>query len=247
MEKSNKLMIWAAGIVIGIIILLATTIRVVGVGQIGIITTFGKISGTNNSGLMVKAPWQGLTIMNIKTQKEQQEASTASKDLQTVVATIALNYHLTPDTAKKMFAEVGSEYVGIIVSPILQESIKSITSQYNAEDLIINRSEVEGKLRLRLEEKLIPKGITVDNVALVNFDFSKAFNDSIEAKQVAQQNAIKAEYELKTAELHSQAQEIQAKTLTPAYLELQAIEKWNGVMPTTVAGGGAIYNIPLVK
>ena len=105
--------------------------RVVGVGQVGIITQFGRVTREAQSGVVIKAPWpvQQLVKMNIKTQKEQQDASAASKDLQTVSTTIALNYHLTPLTAKKVFTEVGTNYNIVIIDPILQESIKSVTSQ----------------------------------------------------------------------------------------------------------------------
>lgn len=222
--------------------------RVVGVGEVGIITQFGQVTRTAQSGVVIKAPWpiQHLTKMNIKTQKEQQDASAASKDLQTVTTTIALNYHLTPLTAKKVFVEVGTNYSAVIIDPILQESIKSVTSKYDASQLIEQRNEVELALQDKLESKLINRGITIDNVSIVNFNFSQAFDQSIEQKQVAQQNAQKAQYELQTAETRAKAQDVQAKTLTPEYLQLQAIEKWNGVMPTTVAGDtGTVFNIPI--
>jgi regulator of protease activity HflC (stomatin/prohibitin superfamily) len=224
--------------------------RVVGVGQVGIITQFGQVTREAQSGVVIKAPWpiQRLTVMNIKTQKEQQDSSAASKDLQTVTATIALNYHLTPQTARKVYVEVGTNYPTVILDPILQESIKSVTSQYDASQLIEQRNKVEQALSDKLTEKLTNRGITVDNVSIVNFDFSDAFNQSIEQKQVAQQNAQKAQYELQTATTNAQAQDVQAKTLTPEYLQLQAIQKWDGHLPTTVSGGsGTILSIPLTK
>lgn len=224
--------------------------RVVGVGQVGIITTFGNVTAEHGSGVLIKAPWpiQSLTNMNVKTQKEQQDASAASKDLQTVTATIALNYHLTPDTARKVFTQVGTNYSTVIIDPVLQESVKAVTSRYNAEELINNRAAVEKSLNDVLVAKLTDHGITIDNVSIVNFNFSDAFNQAIEQKQVAQQNAQKAQYELQTATTQAQAQDVQAKTLTPEYLELQAIQKWDGHMPATVSGGnGTILSIPLTK
>ena len=224
--------------------------RVVGVGQVGIVTQFGQVTRTAQSGVVIKAPWpiQRLTKMNIKTQKEQQDASAASKDLQTVTTTIALNYHLTPETAKKVFVEVGTGYSAVIIDPILQESIKSVTSKYNAAELIEQRNQVEVALQQKLESKLTSRGITIDNVSIVNFNFSDAFDQSIEQKQVAQQNAQKAQYELQTATTRAQAQDVQARTLTPEYLQLQDIEKWDGHMPNTVAGGtGTVFNIPITQ
>jgi len=246
----NKPAVILGSIVLAVLLFFVACFRVVGVGQVGIITQFGQVTRTAQSGIVIKAPWpiQQLTKMNIKTQKEQQDASAASKDLQTVTTTIALNYHLTPLTAKKVFVEVGTNYSRIIIDPILQESIKSVTSKYDAAQLIEKRGEVEIALRDKLESKLTDRGITIDNVSIVNFNFSTAFDQSIEQKQVAQQNAQKAQFELQTATTRAQAQDVQAKTLTPEYLQLQAIEKWDGKMPTTVAGDtGTVFNIPIAR
>ncbi len=251
MQSKPPRNVLVGGSIVGLMVLfLLFCFRVVGVGQVGIITQFGQVTREAQSGVVIKAPWpiQHITKMNIKTQKEQQDATAASKDLQTVTTTIALNYHLTPLTAKKVFVEVGTDYSTVVIDPILQESIKSVTAQYDAAELIAERSKVEVALQDKLSSKLTDRGITVDNVSIVNFSFSDAFNQSIEQKQVAQQNAQKAQYELQTATTNAQAQDVQAKTLTPEYLELQAIQKWDGHMPATVAGGsGTILSIPLTK
>jgi prohibitin 2 len=236
------------GTILGLVLLFFIfCFRTVGVGQVGIITQFGNVKREATSGIVIKAPWpiQHLVKMNIKTQKEQQDASAASKDLQTVTASIALNYHLTPDTARKVFVNVGTDYKTVVIDPVLQESIKAVTAQYNAEELISQRPAVEKALQDKLTDKLTDRGITVDNVSIVNFNFSAAYDASIEAKQVAQQNAQKANYDLQTAQLNAQANQVQGAALTDQILEQQAIAKWNGVLPTTVAGGnqGSILSI----
>lgn len=177
-------------------------------------------------------------------QDEHQDATAATHDLQSVTTTIALNYHLTPKTAQIVFKQVGTNYREVTIDPIIQEAIKSVTAKYNAEELIGNRAAVEIALRDHLVNKLEDRGITVDNVSIVNFKFSQAFDNAIEQKQVSQQNAQKAQYDLQTAQLKAQAQDVQAKTLTPEYLQLQAIEKWNGNLPTYL-GSGTVFNIPL--
>lgn len=225
-------------------ILFFVSFNIVGVGQVGIVTQFGRIAGEKQSGAFFTTPWQGVTIMNIQVQKEQQDASAATKDLQTVTATLALNYHLTASTAFDVYKNIGTDYKGRIIDPVLQETVKSVTSQYNADELISQRPAVEANALQELQTKLGARGISVDNVSIVNFNFSKAFDDAIEQKQVAQQNAQKAQYELQSAQLQAQAQDVQAKTLTPEYLELQAIQKWNGQMPSAI-GSGTIFNIPL--
>lgn len=224
--------------------------RVVGVGQVGIITRFGNISRETNSGVIIKLPYpiEHLTKMNVRTQKEQQDASAATKDLQTVTASVALNYNLTQKTAFDVYRSIGTDYKTVVIDPILQNSVKSITSQFDAADLISNRAVVERKLTDLLVGSLQNKGITVTNVNIVNFDFSKEFNAAIEQKQVAQQNAQKAQYDLQKAQLEAQANTAQSAALSEQILQKAAIDKWNGVLPTTVAGGsGTILSIPLTK
>lgn len=248
--KKHKTVSVGFSVILIVILFFLLCFRVVGVGEVGIITTLGNVTSESQSGVLIKAPWpiQSLAIMNVKTQKEQQDASAASRDLQTVTASIALNYHLTPETAKKVFTSVGTNYSNVIIDPVLQESIKSVTSQYDAAELIEKRTAVEQALTDKLASKLTDRGITIDNVSIVNFDFSAAFNQSIEQKQVAQQNAQKAQYDLQTAQLNAQANQVQGAALTSQILEQQAIAKWNGVMPTTVSGGtGTILSIPLTK
>jgi prohibitin 2 len=244
--ESNKPFIFG-GIILFAIILFATTFRVVGVGKVGIITQFGKITSERQSGAFFKAPWQGVHVMDIQTQKEQQSASAATHDLQSVDTAVAVNYHLTPDTARTVFQNVGADYKLRIIDPIIQESVKAITAKYDAADLIGKRAEVEIALHDNLTGKLTDRGITVDNVSIVNFGFSQAFDDSIEAKQVAQQQAQKASYDLQTAQLEAQANSVQSAALSSQILTEKAIAKWNGVLPTTYSGNGSnlLFNIPV--
>lgn len=242
--KNAKILVATAAVVV---LFLVLCVRIVNVGEVGIVTRFGNITRHTGSGLILKLPWpiEHLTKMNVQIQKEQQDASAATKDLQTVTTTLALNYNLTPATADDVFRTIGADYKVRIIDPVLQETVKSITSQFNADELISQRPKVETLVLEDITSKLKKRGVTVDNVSIVNFGFSNAFEQAIEQKQVAQQNAQKAQYELQTAQLQSQAQDVQAKTLTPEYLQLQAIQKWDGKMPNYVGGNGTVFNIPL--
>lgn len=244
-KRPTTLFYVLVGAPIIVLILFAMTFRIVGVGRVGIVTQFGNVSAERQSGAFFKAPWQGFVTMNIQVQKEQQNAAAATQDLQTVTTTLALNYHLTSDTAGKVYRTIGTDYKTRIIDPVLQEAVKATTSQYNADELIVKRPAVEAGILNDLQNKLTPRGITVDNVSIVDFSFSNAFDNAIEQKQVASQNAQKAQYDLQTAQLESQAQQVKAQTLTPEYLQLQAIQKWDGKLPSTVTGGNSIFSIPL--
>lgn len=239
------------GLVVATLFFFLFCFRVVGVGQVGIVTRFGNISRETGSGVVIKAPWpvERLVKMNIRTQKEQQDASAATHDLQNVTTTVALNYSLTPKTAFDVYRTIGTDYKTVIIDPTLQNSVKAITSQYDAADLIAKRPEVAQKLTDLLTSKLLDRGITVNQVNIVNFGFSREFDASIEAKQVAQQNAQKASYDLQRAQLEAQANTVQSAALSDQILQKAAIDKWDGHLPTTFSGNGGtlLFNIPASK
>lgn len=241
MTKSGKLIV---GLVI-VFILLLSSVRIIGVGKVGIVTRFGNVNREVGSGLHLKIPFaESIHVMNVQLQKSQVDAEAATNDLQTVTASIALNYNLTSDTANKVYKEVGVNYVSTVIDPILQETVKSVSSQYNATDLIDKRTEVQTKTFVALQSALQKRGITVDNLSIVNFKFSDQFAAAIEAKQVEAQNVQAAQYKLQKAQLDAEANQVQDAALTPAILEQQAIAKWNGQMPKAL-GTNTVFGIDL--
>lgn len=238
--------------VLGILalILFFGSFTVVSAGQVGVITRFGAVSRVINPGISLKMPIiEGSTIMETRTQKEQVDASSASKDLQEVKATIALNYHLRGEKAVEVFQNIGVDYKVRIIEPAMQEAFKATTAKFSAEDLIGKREAVKqlafNELRARLEKY----NIVVDNFNIVNFDFSADFNAAIEQKQVAQQNLERARTEAQTALAQAQGQaDAQKKlkdsgSLTPEYLEFLAVQKWDGKLPNATSGTPFV-NIP---
>jgi regulator of protease activity HflC (stomatin/prohibitin superfamily) len=228
-----------------VVIRLLTCIRSVGVGQVGIVTSYGQVKGEVSSGLHFIPPWETVTGMSVQNQKVQLDATAATKDLQTVTTTVALNFNLTPKTANDIYKNVGTQYETVVIDPILQETVKSVTAQYNATDLIDQRATVEAQTLTQLNKQLTDRGVTVDNFSIVNFQFSDAYTTAIENKQVEAQNVAAAQYKLQQANLNAQANAVQQAALTPQILEQQAIAKWDGKMPTTVSGGGTIFSIPV--
>ena len=222
--------------------------RTVGAGEVGIVTRFGEVNRTVNSGVAIKAPWpiERLVKMDIRVQKEQQESAAATSDLQDVKATLALNYALDGVTAIKVYKEIGKDYKERIIVPAVQESFKAASASFSASQLITERTAVKAKAYEVIKDRLEKYGIRVIDLNIVNFSFSPEFTKSIEDKQVAAQEAERAKFNLERAKLDAQAQEAQKVSLSPELLQKYAIEKWNGEMPTYV-GGGSIFNIPLTK
>jgi regulator of protease activity HflC (stomatin/prohibitin superfamily) len=240
--------------------------RTVNAGQVGIVTRFGEVNRVQESGIAIKMPYpiERLEKMEIRVQKEEQDATAATSDLQDVTGKLALNYALDNETALRVYKELGKDYKNRVVIPTLQESFKAASANYTANELITKRPEVKGKAYEIIKERLSKYGIRVVDLNVVDLQYSKAFNDAIEAKQVAQQQAekakqdlvriqVEAEQAITAARGQAEAQRLQRETLTGELVQLKqiesqnrAIDKWNGVFPTTYAGsnGNFLFNIP---
>lgn len=131
-------------------------------------------------------------------------------------------------------------YKDVLITPAIQSAFKGNTAKYNALDLINKRGEAEAGVKTELINRLASRGVTIENVSIIDLTYSPEFTKSIESRQVAEQNAKRAEFNLQQARLDAQSQQVQAETLTDNYLRLKeieneksAIDKWNGQMPTT--------------
>lgn len=236
---------WILAVVMAVL-LLAFCVRSVDAGQVGVITRFGEIDREAQSGLAVKLPWpiEQIHYMDTRIQKQQEEATAATADLQDVSATLAVNYALNREQATRVYKEIGPEYRDRVVVPAVQESFKAATAQYTASDLLTRRAEVKQKSLEIIKRRIEPYGIRVEDVSIVNFSFSRDFSKSIEAKQVAAQEAERARFNLERARLDAEAQNAQKQSLSPELLQKYAIDKWDGKMPQYV-GGESVFNIPL--
>jgi prohibitin 1 len=237
-------------IVIGAILLVITffsAIRVVGTGQVGVVTQYGRVTGRElNEGLSFVAPWgvNNVTIYDIKLQKESVVSTAASKDLQDVSSEIVLNYNLERGSVSKVHQTIGALYVDKVVTPAINEIFKAASAEYTASELITQRSELKTVAQKTLTERLAPYGIKVTELSIVDFKFSDNFSKAIEEKQVAQQNDERAKFNLEAAYTDAEAQKAQSETLTSEYLQKLAIDKWDGKLPTYL-GAGTVFNIPL--
>ena len=240
-----------------LVVLLFQSVGTIGAGKRGVHTRFGGITGKiMQEGLYFKAPFiEGVTSMNVRIQKEEVNAPSASKDLQEVNFSIAINYHLKSDKVAEVYQNVGKDYKSILIIPAIQESVKASTAQFTAEELITRRAEVSDKIQLMLIDRLDDRGISVDEFSIIGLDFSKSFNTSIEAKVRAEQDALtsqnkleqikfEAEQKVVKAQAEAEAIRIQAQAITSQggedYVRLKALEKWNGELPVNWYGGSVL-------
>ncbi len=244
-----------------VLIILLGSFTIVSVGEVGIVLRAGSLNRTLNEGLHIKIPLiESVEKITVRTIKIEVPASAASNDLQVVTSQIAIQFNVIPDQVSTLYRNLGKNYRSKVVDPAIQDAIKETTAQFTAEELITKREQVSNQVETILKERLFEEGIFVSNVDIVSFEFSSSFNAAIEAKVTAEQKALEAENKLKqvefeakqkieTAKAEAEAIRIQAQAINSRggedYVNLKAIEKWNGVLPTQFVPGSAIPFINL--
>ena len=183
--------ILAAAVIIG-----ATCMATVPTGYTGIVTTFGRVEDrTLEAGLHLKTPFQRIVNMDNREQKMSFETQAFSSDIQQVDVTGSINYAINKANAMNLFKEVGTDYYSKLISPRMLEITKGVFSKYTAENLVAYRQSLSEAIRDGLIADLEPYGIHVISMNIENIDFTDAFTDAVEAKQVAAQRKLQAEIE----------------------------------------------------
>ncbi|MDH6372437.1 HflC protein [Paenibacillus sp. VTT E-133280] len=232
-------------------------------GHVGLYKTFGKLNdNTLSPGIHFKVPFiQTVIQVNTQVTKAETDTSASSKDLQPVSTHVAVNYSVNKASAFNLMNNIGGNFDNVIINPAIQEIVKEVTAKYPAEDLITRRDVVSSEISEHLTARLAKYDLIVNDINIVNFKFSEAFNQSIEAKQVAQQQALKAENDLRRIEIEAKQKIAQAQAeaeslrlkkqeVTPELVQLKqievqekALEKWNGVLPSVTGGATPFVDI----
>ena len=250
-----KIVILVFVVVVGIAVV-ANSITVIETGEVGLKVRLGQVVGEPlQAGIHAKIPMiESIKIFNAKVQKEEVTTNSASKDLQDVSMSVAVNYSINSLSVKELYSNVGMNYKATVLQPSINEALKAVTSQYTAEELILKRPEVSIKMREAVSSKLEEYGIIVDNINILNLNFSAAFNAAIEAKQVAQQNALKAEQDLARVKVEAEQQIAKARAEAESYklknqeitdktLQMTFLEKWDGKLPTITGGENMMFDV----
>lgn len=238
-----------------LLVLLTTSFTAIGPGERGVRMTFGKPSPTVlDPGIHMKIPLiQTIKHMDVRIQKSEASQTAASKDLQDVKTQVAVNWSINPVDAEWVYQHVGNEeaLVNKVITPTIANVVKAVTAKYDAEELISKREEIRALMEKQITAGVAPFKIQVQGVNITNFSFSSQFIEAIEKKQVAQQRALQATFDLqrikveaqqKVAEAQgqSESQKLLQATLTPEIIRLNAVQKWDGVLPKVVGGNGVI-------
>jgi len=204
MKKGLIILIAAAVIVLAVALTCTATVQT---GYTGIVTTFGRVEDvTLEAGLHFKSPFQRIISMDNREQKSSFTTEAFSSDIQQVDITGSINYAINKSTAMNLFKEVGTDYFNKLVYPRMLEITKGVFSKYTAENLVANRQHLSDAIREGLHSELDAYGINVISISIENLDFTDAFTDAVEAKQVAAQKKLQAEIEQGQMTMETQQQ-----------------------------------------
>ena len=208
MSMMNKKRIIIAAVALVVLILaFVTCTATVQTGYTGIVTTFGRVEDkTLEAGLHFKSPFQQIIAMDNREQKTSFTTEAFSSDIQQVNITGSINYAINKDTAMNLFKQVGTDYFNKLVYPRMLEITKGVFSKYTAENLVANRQVLSEQIREGLYLELQGYGINVISLSIENIDFTDAYTDAVEAKQVAAQRKLQAEIEQSQMTMETQQQ-----------------------------------------
>ena len=256
-----------------VLIVIGGSSVVVEAGQTGVVLTFGKVSPVVlQEGFHLKVPFaQNVVMINNRIVKTEVTTEAFSKDLQTVSTVIAVNYHVNKSSSAEIYKEVGLGFEDVLVTPAINEVLKAVTANYTAQQLVSSRGDVSLLLDENLNTKLNEYGIMVDDLNIINWDFSEEYITAIEAKQVAEQNLIKTRTEqeqaLVIANTEAQKQVIAAQaeadkiklladatassnttiasSLSDILIRYETLQKWDGQLPKVTNGSNTLVDIGL--
>ena len=264
-----KLVIAAVIVLIVIAVVASSSVKIVDAGNRGILTHWNAVDLTNpplDEGIHFVIPFQDDVIqMEVRTLKYDTSTRSASQDLQTVQTTVTVNYH--PDTEKVhfLYKEIGLSYENRVIQPAIDETVKQVSANYNAEELITKRPLVKADIENAIRDRLNQFYIETEVISITDFEFSPLFAKAIESKVEAEQKAQKAENDLIRIEVEARQLEAQAVGLAaanvaeaqgeaeaigiindalsnnPFYIEWLKTQAWDGKLPLVVGEGGTPF------
>ena len=256
---NNKLISMAVLVVLGIAFISSMAV-VVDAGHTGVKKTFGKVTTEAYApGFYFVMPMvSSITPMDNRVLRIEDVTDVYTKDVQQAKISYVLNYSLNADSSVKMYTEVGMDWAAKLIPQVITGSMKNVIGQWNALELISNRGKASLDIENMISTALAARGISISGFSLTNIDFQHEFEQAVEAKVVAVQNAemaknqtVQVEEQAKqrviAAEADAKAMMIKTEALTKnqSLIFYEAVQKWNGELPKIIGGnGGNLLNIP---
>lgn len=206
MPKGPRLSLRTIGLLVALGLLalvILSSYTIVGPGHRGVVVMLGRVEeGSLPEGFHLVLPPVARQVVpvDVRTKKVEIVTEGASSDLQTIMVTGVLNYHLEPERVSQLYRQVGMSYEDVIIYPAMHEAIKAATAGYRVENVLVQRAALRDRIQEDLTVRLQRNCIAVDSFSLANVTFSDEFDKAIERKQVAEQAALQKQYELQSAQ-----------------------------------------------
>jgi len=264
-----KIVLLAIIVLVIIGVVASSSVKIVDAGNRGILTHWSAVDLTNaplDEGIHFVIPFQDEVVqMEVRTLKYDTSTRSASQDLQTVQTTVTVNYHPDTERVHFLYKEIGLSYENRVIQPAIDETVKQVSANYNAEELITKRPLVKSDIENAIRERLNQFYIDTEVISITDFEFSPLFAKAIESKVEAEQKAQKAENDLIRIEVEARQLEAQAVGLAaaniaeaqgeaeaisiinqalsnnPFYLEWLKTQAWDGRLPLVVGEGGTPF------
>ncbi len=257
--KIQQKLVLLGGLIILVIAVIMSSTFIIPPGNRGVIVTMGKVSPVfAPEGFGVKMPFiTDVVPVSIRQQTKSTEADCYSSDLQQIKVELRILYRIPENMIVKTFQEYSGDPFDSLIAPRVAEALKEVTAQQSAEQIVKKREEIKNTAlnaaKLKIGPMLVIEDLVIQNVAL-----SKELESAIEAKMVQEQEAAKAKFIQQKAEIEANTVVIKAKgeaeairirgralQESPGLVQLQIVEKWNGVSPLVIGQGGSGANILL--
>ena len=285
---NTNAIIYGIGALVVVVILWSAWV-IVESGNVGVVRTLGQVQPDHlEEGFHFKKPFlDDVVEIDVRLRKAESDASAASGDLQVVNTQVAVQYSLVGELMPRTYQRIGPRAAVVetnVIYPAILESVKAITAKYTAEELVTKRADVKlqiqeaigANINTTLAQKDVSGAVRLANVAITDFEFSDEFNNAIEEKVRAEQEALKAENEKvrrvtqaeaaaaeRTLAADAEAYQIEVESKAraeairreaealkdnPSLIELRIAEKWDRQLPQ-FTGGGAIplLNVDAIK
>lgn len=235
-------LIGVIGVTFLLVILLLSCFTSVPAGYTGVPVTFGKVAEyTFDSGIHFKSPFTSVIKMDNRIQKHTVQMSAFSKDIQETAVTYTINYQISKNDAMTIYRTIGKEYFDTVIAPNISEAVKTATAHYTAEGLINNRDKLATEIEDILIVLLQKYNIEIVGTSIEDLDFTDAFTNAVEAKQVAQQNKLRAETEQAQATMEEQAKAERAIISANADAEMAVIAAQADLEVVKIQADAALY------
>lgn len=207
-------------------------------GERGVVLRLGEYKYTMNEGLNFKMPFiDSVYKLQVRDRSYNSDVEVSSKDLQTIKISSALVYSLDTQKVGDIYRRYGNNIESTIIKPTVAEVVNSTIAQYPIEEFVSKRDEISQRIMGSIKTRLFDIGIDIKSFLITNHDFADDYNKAIEAKKIAEQAAITAEYNKQKAQLDSEANKYRQEGLSKYVLMEKFLDKWDGHMPKVLTSG----------